>query len=168
MSCDGDSVSVTAATLPSLEDVLLGNIPGLPTVHLHNKVLDPSVGGEDFLQPYRQAVDDELEAPFVLVIEGSIPNENINGEGYWTSFGNDLTTGQPLGMHGSCRLPGMGLPLGGRHPDREHPRVSRAAGQLYGDPYVVALPGWRYVADDPARRPAQAHVALREDRPRRL
>jgi hydrogenase small subunit len=82
MSCDGDSVSVTAATLPSLEDVLLGNIPGLPTVHLHNKVLDPSVGGEDFLQPYRQAVDDELDAPFVLVIEGSIPNENINGEGY--------------------------------------------------------------------------------------
>jgi hydrogenase small subunit len=99
MSCDGDSVSVTAATLPSLEDVLLGNIPGLPTVHLHNKVLDPSVGGEDFLQPYRQAVDDELDAPFVLVIEGSIPNENINGEGYWTSFGNDPATGQPLTLN---------------------------------------------------------------------
>ena len=23
------------------------------------------------------------------MIEGSIPNENINGDGYWTSFGND-------------------------------------------------------------------------------
>src|SRR5918993_941404 len=49
MSCDGDTISVTAATLPSLEDVLLGNIPGLPQVHLHNKVLDPSLGGADYL-----------------------------------------------------------------------------------------------------------------------
>ena len=38
----------------------------------------------------------ELE-PFILVIEGSIPNQNIiEGDGYWTSFGNDLDTGQPL------------------------------------------------------------------------
>jgi hydrogenase small subunit len=96
MSCDGDSVSVTAASLPSIEDVLLGNIPGLPQVHLHNKVLDPSLGGEDFLQVFRQAANDELDTPFVLVIEGSIPNENINGDGYWTSFGNDPATGQPL------------------------------------------------------------------------
>ncbi len=28
--CDGDSVSITAATQPSIEDVLLGAIPGLP------------------------------------------------------------------------------------------------------------------------------------------
>ena len=99
MSCDGDTISVTAATLPSLEDVLLGNIPGLPQVHLHNKVLDPSLGGEEYLQVFRDAANDELDAPFVLVIEGSIPNENINGDGYWTSFGNDLTTGQPLTLN---------------------------------------------------------------------
>src|SRR3954467_10003771 len=96
MSCDGDTVSVTAASLPSIEDVLLGAVPGLPKVHLHNKVLDPSLGGEAFLAPFRAAVEDRLDAPFVLVIEGSIPNENINGDGYWTSFGNDLATGQPL------------------------------------------------------------------------
>ena len=35
LSCDGDSVSVTAAEQPSIEDVLLGAIPGLPKVHLH-------------------------------------------------------------------------------------------------------------------------------------
>lgn len=99
MSCDGDTVSVTAATLPSIEDVLLGNIPGLPKVHLHNKVLSPASGGEDFLKVFRDAANDELEAPFVLVIEGSIPNENINGDGYWTSFGNDLTTGEPLTLN---------------------------------------------------------------------
>ncbi len=74
MSCDGDTVSITAATLPSIEDVLLGNLPGLPKVHLHNKVLDPSLGGEDYLKVFRDAANDELDAPFVLVIEGSIPN----------------------------------------------------------------------------------------------
>src|SRR3954451_23407525 len=100
MSCDGDSVSITAAGQPGIEDVLLGAIPGLPKVHLHNKVLSPTLGGEEFLKPFRQALDDELDAPFVLVIEGSVPNENINGEGYWSSFGNDLATGEPLTLPG--------------------------------------------------------------------
>ncbi len=31
----------------------------------------------------------------MLVIEGSIPNEKINGDGFWSAFGNDLETGQP-------------------------------------------------------------------------
>jgi hydrogenase small subunit len=35
----------------------------------------------------------------VVVIEGSIPNENINGDGYWTSFGNDLATGEPITLN---------------------------------------------------------------------
>src|SRR4030088_1631822 len=96
MSCDGDSVSITAAGQPSIEDVLLGAIPGLPEVKLHNKVLSPTLGGEEFLLPYRQAARDELDAPYVLVIEGSIPNEKINGDGYWTAFGNDEATGEPL------------------------------------------------------------------------
>ena len=30
MSCDGDTVSVTAASQPPIEDVILGLIPGLP------------------------------------------------------------------------------------------------------------------------------------------
>src|SRR5919197_3103026 len=92
MSCDGDSVSVTAAGQPGIEDVVLGAIPGLPKVNLHNKVLSPTLGGEEFLKPFRAAVDGTLDAPFVLVIEGSIPNEKISGEGYWSSFGNDPVT----------------------------------------------------------------------------
>src|SRR5688572_1351088 len=73
MSCDGDTVSITAASQPSIEDVVTGLIPGLPRVHLHNKVLAYETG-EDFLQAFRQAARGEL-GPFVLVIEGSIPNE---------------------------------------------------------------------------------------------
>jgi hydrogenase small subunit len=96
MSCDGDTISITAASQPSIEDVLLGAIPGLPKVHLHNKVLDPSVGGDEYLEPFRAAAAGTLGAPHVLVIEGSIPNEKINGDGYWTSFGNDPVTGEPV------------------------------------------------------------------------
>ena len=39
LSCDGDTVSMTAATQPAIEDVLLGAIPGLPRSALHNPVL---------------------------------------------------------------------------------------------------------------------------------
>jgi hydrogenase small subunit len=95
LSCDGDTVSLTAASQPSLEDVVMGLIPGIPKVHLHNKVLAFETG-EDYMKPFRLAANGRLGAPFVLVIEGSIPNERVNGEGYWTSFGNDPVTGQPV------------------------------------------------------------------------
>src|SRR5436190_12535726 len=85
MSCDGDTVSITAAGLPSIEDVVLGIVPGLPKVHLHNKVLAYETG-EDFIAPFRRAAVGQL-GPFVLVIEGSIPNEKVLEEGFWTAFG---------------------------------------------------------------------------------
>ena len=81
LGCDGDSVSVTAATQPSIEDVLLGAIPGLPKVHLHNPVLAYE-NGDDFLKFWYMAEKGQLD-PFVLVVEGSIPNEKIKKEGYW-------------------------------------------------------------------------------------
>src|SRR5947209_7199028 len=94
LSCDGDSVSVTAATQPSVEDVLLGVIPGLPKVHLHNPVLAYEVGDE-FIDYFYRAERGELD-PFVLVVEGSIPNEEIKAEGYWAAQGTDPETGQPI------------------------------------------------------------------------
>ncbi|HXT11918.1 MAG TPA: hydrogenase expression protein HypE [Candidatus Angelobacter sp.] len=94
LSCDGDSVSVTAASLPSIEDVVMGAIPGLPKVHLHNPVLAKEVG-DDFMQYWFQAAEGKLD-PFVLVLEGSVPNEDIKEEGYWAAFGADKETGQPI------------------------------------------------------------------------
>jgi hydrogenase small subunit len=94
MSCDGDSVSVTAATLPSIEDVVLGLVPGLPKVVLHNKVLAAETG-DAFMAAFHQAAAGELD-PYIFVVEGSIPNEKINGDGYWTSMGNDPVTGEPI------------------------------------------------------------------------
>jgi len=95
LSCDGDSVSVTAATQPSIEDIVLGAIPGLPKVHLHNPVLAYEVGDE-FMHFWHLADEGRLGAPFVLVIEGSIPNERIKSEGYWAALGTDKATGQPI------------------------------------------------------------------------
>src|SRR6201994_654053 len=94
LSCDGDSVSVTAAEQPSIEDVLLGAIPGLPKVHLHNPVLAYEVG-DDFMKFFYEAEKGRLD-PFVLVVEGSIPNEEIKEEGYWAALGTDPNTGQPI------------------------------------------------------------------------
>jgi hydrogenase small subunit len=94
LGCDGDSVSITAATQPSVEDVVLGSIPGLPKVHLHNPVLCYE-NGDDFMKFYYDAEAGRLE-PFVLVVEGSIPNETINREGYWAAVGTDSATGQPI------------------------------------------------------------------------
>lgn len=94
MSCDGDSVSITAASDPSIEDIVLGAIPGLPKVHLHNRVLSYEVGDE-MMQYFHKAAKGELEN-FVVVMEGSIPNEHLSGEGYWAAYGTDPATGDPI------------------------------------------------------------------------
>src|SRR4051812_6859826 len=94
LGCDGDTISTTAATLPSIEDVVMGAIPGLPKVHLHNPVLAYEVGDE-FMRYFYDAEAGKLD-PFVLVVEGSIPNEKIKPEGYWAAMGTDERTGQPI------------------------------------------------------------------------
>ncbi len=99
LSCDGDTISLTAATQPSIEDIVLGNVPGIPKVHLHNRVLAYSLGGEDYMKVWYDAAEDKLDAPFVLVIEGSIPNEDIKADGYWTGVGTDKNTGQPITLN---------------------------------------------------------------------
>src|SRR6516165_9553856 len=73
LGCDGDTISITAATQPSLEDIVLGAIPGLPKVNFHNPVLAYRVG-QSFLDVFQRAAAGKL-GPFILVVEGSIPNE---------------------------------------------------------------------------------------------
>ena len=73
LGCDGDTIAMTAATQPSIEDILLGAIPWIPKVRLHNPFLASEVG-EDFIKYFHHAADGKLR-PFILVVEGSIPNE---------------------------------------------------------------------------------------------
>ena len=68
--------------------------PGLPKVHLHNPVLAYEVG-DDFMNFWFEAAAGRLD-PFVLVLEGSVPNEKIKAEGYWAAMGTDPDTGQPI------------------------------------------------------------------------
>jgi len=93
LSCDGDTVAITAATNPSIEDLVRGLIPGIPKVRIHNAVLAYR-NGRDFLEPFRLAAEGKL-GPFVLVVEGSIPNENNKEDGVWAGFGIDAD-GQPI------------------------------------------------------------------------
>src|ERR1041385_43488 len=94
LGCDGDTIALTAATQPSLEDMILGAVPGIPRVHFHNPVLAYDVG-EDFLKKFYRAAAGEIEN-FILVIEGSIPNEQNKQEGYWACMGTNPETGQPI------------------------------------------------------------------------
>lgn len=94
LSCDGDSVAMTAATQPALEDLIAGVLPGVPRLRLHHPVLAYEVG-DDFLDVFRRAAAGDL-GPFILVVEGSLPDEPAGGEGSWAAFGRDAATGEPV------------------------------------------------------------------------
>jgi hydrogenase small subunit len=94
LGCDGDSIAMTSATSPSLMDIIGGAIPGMPKVVLHHPVLAYE-NGADFMRPWFEADERALD-PFILVVEGAIPNEQISGEGHWAAMGTDPQTGQPI------------------------------------------------------------------------
>ena len=86
---------MTSATNPSLEDIITGAIPGMPQGRR------PQPGA-------RLRVRRRLRPGLVRrrgrasstrsssIIEGSLGNEKINGDGYWTGFGVNPATGQPI------------------------------------------------------------------------
>jgi hydrogenase small subunit len=87
MSCDGCTVAVSGATSPSVEELLGGTIAGLPRVVLHHPVLSVSAG-HDFIKPFREAVEGTLGAPYVIVLEGSVPDDQaFEHEGYFSGLG---------------------------------------------------------------------------------
>ncbi len=88
MSCDGCSIAAVSARNPSVEQLLNASIPGLPRVVLHHPVLSVTVG-EVFMSKYHAAVRGTLGAPYVVVYEGSIADEDIAGRlgGYWSAMG---------------------------------------------------------------------------------
>ena len=94
LGCDGDTIAITAATQPSLEELVLGAIPGVPKVRLHNPFLSYE-NGDEFMELFHRAGAGKMD-PFILVIEGSIPDETNKAEGYWAAFGSNKETGQPI------------------------------------------------------------------------
>lgn len=94
LSCDGDTIAMTAATQPSIEELVNGAFPGVPKARLHNAVLARE-SGDAFMERFHRAARGEL-GEFILIVEGSIPNEANKSEGYWAGFGLDRDTGQPI------------------------------------------------------------------------
>ncbi len=93
LGCDGESVAITAATQPSIEDIVMGGLPGIPRV----KFLNPFYSFEnadEYIDYLERACRDEL-GEFILVIEGSIPDETNKNQGYWAALGVDRETGLP-------------------------------------------------------------------------
>ncbi len=95
MSCDGCSVSTVGATAPSAEALMTGNMPGLPRINLHHPVLSIEAGDE-FMEPFHLAMQGKLGKQFVVVYEGSIPDERKNDEngGYWVALGKRMVDGE--------------------------------------------------------------------------
>ena len=66
----------------------------MPRLAIYNPLLAYE-SGDDFMQAFRDAAAGRLN-PFVLVLEGSVPNEQISGEGHWAALGVDAETGDPI------------------------------------------------------------------------
>ena len=80
LGCDGDTVSITASTQPSLEDIVTGGLPWIPKVNFHNPVLAYEVG-DDFMKYWFDAAAGKLD-PFVLVLEGSVPKSSASSPSF--------------------------------------------------------------------------------------
>jgi hydrogenase small subunit len=80
MSCDGCTISVLGAVAPRVEDLLMGSLPGLPQILLHHTAVNVE-SGDPFVEPMQRALEGTLGAPYVIVYEGSVPDERRAGEG---------------------------------------------------------------------------------------
>jgi hydrogenase small subunit len=92
--CDGCTEAMLGAAEPSLEDLLLGNIPDAPkVVVVHPELLPADLPGEepDYLTMLERAANGEL-APFVLVLEGAVYDELTAPQGSYSQCGKARTT----------------------------------------------------------------------------
>jgi hydrogenase small subunit len=96
MSCDGCSVAMLGAANPSVEDLVLDRVPDLPLVVMHHPMLTEE-SGQELMASYAAAADGSLNAPYILVLEGSIPDDQALSAGHFAAMG----TGQdlPAGVH---------------------------------------------------------------------
>lgn len=74
--CTGDTVALVSARDPSLVDVMTGILPEVEGINIafHPTIMVP--WGEKALEPVEAAKEGRLD-PFVLVLEGAIPREEV-------------------------------------------------------------------------------------------
>jgi hypothetical protein len=94
LSCEGDSVAMTSATSPSLEDIITGAIPGMPKVVVPQP--GPRLRVRRRLRPGLVRRRAGQARPLRPRSRGLARQREINGDGYWTGFGVNPSTGQPI------------------------------------------------------------------------
>ncbi len=80
---------------------MAGTVPGLPKLILSHTVLSIE-SGDEYLDQFRRAERGELDAPYVVVLEGSVTNErqikdgsyNKGGGGFYIAIGEE--NGRPI------------------------------------------------------------------------
>ena len=130
LSCEGDSVAMTSATNPSLEDIITGASRACRKVVVHNQVIAYEIGAGVHRRPGTTPRHGKLD-PFVLIIEGSLGNEKINGDGPLDGLrrqprqrpaDHDQRVGRPAGAQGRGGRRDRDLRDLRRHPgDEEQP-----------------------------------------------
>jgi hydrogenase small subunit len=86
-SCDGCTMAMLGAATPGIEALLLGQLPDTPRVVLVHPTLALE-SGDAYRSQLEQAVAGGL-TPFVLVLEGSVLDEQQAGEGSFSRLGTD-------------------------------------------------------------------------------
>jgi hydrogenase small subunit len=86
MSCDGCSISMLGASNPPLEDLALDRAPDVPLIVMHPPMISEE-SGQELTAAYRSAAEGTLGAPYILVLEGSIPDDQALSAGYLAAMG---------------------------------------------------------------------------------
>ncbi len=83
--CNGCTLAMLEASEPGIEDLLLGNVHDAPRVVLVHPELSLE-SGDTFRNQMEMAAQGEL-SPYVLVLEGAIPDEALAGQGSFSRIG---------------------------------------------------------------------------------
>ena len=202
LSCDGDTIAMTAATQPSIEDLVLGNLPWIPKVRFHNLFLTYE-NGDEFLERFHTQPNGELrpsfwwwKAPFPT--RPTRPRAIGRPLGPTAQTGQPITTcewidrlapkawaiiaagtcatyggihameGNPTGLHGTRRLPGMGLEIHAGIPIVCIPGCPVQPDNFMETLLYLLTYGCRTRAHDPVGRSSAAHLAVRANGARRM
>ena len=97
MSCDGCSIAFAGATTPSMEQFQWGTLPGIPKMILHHPMFSEH-SGENFSDAYRQAAAGQLGAPYIVILEGSVPDDQAlpGADAYFSAMGTNGPGGAPV------------------------------------------------------------------------
>ena len=93
LGCDGDSVAMTAATQPSLEDLLTRALPGMPAWPSTTRCSPSRTATTSCARGTTRRPASSILHPRA---RGRGPDEQIDGDGHWAALGVDPVTGQPI------------------------------------------------------------------------